>query len=105
MPQRTARLGDGDLRKELTHANLRRARQIPEGAARFHSPGRASRAGALNLMVEKSGHRYNMVVRKSAAPQTPTTIEPYQTSRTRVSAATAPSAIATWNSATLSANR
>src|SRR3984893_15583795 len=105
MPQRAARLGHGHLSREFTHAHLRRAGQIPEGGARFHSPDGASRAGTLNLMVEKSGRRYNMVVRKSAAPQTPTAIEPYQTKLTRVSAATAPSAIATWNSATLLANR
>src|ERR1700688_750925 len=43
--------------------------------------------------------------RKSPAPLNPTSIDAYQISRTRVSAATAPSAIETWESATLSANR
>ena len=31
-----ARLGDGHLSREFTHADLRRAAQIPEGGARFH---------------------------------------------------------------------
>ena len=49
--------------------------------------------------------RQRTVVRKSAAPHTPTAIEPYQTRRTRVSAATATSEIAGWNGATLLASR
>jgi hypothetical protein len=45
-----------------------------------------------------------MVVRKSPAPTSPTSIDRNQIKRNRASAATAPSAIATWNKATLSAN-
>ena len=59
----------------------------------------------MNLPVNVSAISHNLVARKSTAPQTPTAIEPYQTILTRVSAATAPSAIATWNNATLLANR
>src|SRR5260370_15522516 len=49
--------------------------------------------------------RHTLVAIKRTAPLSPTTIDAYQTGRTRVSAATAPRAIATWNRATLLANR
>ena len=52
----------------------------------------SSRAGELArpAISLRFGDRHTTVMRKSAAPHTPTAIEPYQTRRTRVSAATAP---------------
>src|SRR5438132_7655675 len=66
------------------------------------SPG-GGRSKGNRLFRRRAGRRY-IGARNIASPTIPSRSDPYQTSRMRVRAATAPKAMATWKRATASAN-